>query len=583
MATLHNDLVKFCKAYPNIKDCSIQTFNDRDKEERSQSRILEMTTDNLNKCVLLQNKLPYWIFFSVNPMEKGKRNKESVTHIQTWICDIDTWDKEQQIQLITNTLQPSLVVESNHWFHLYYLANRDLSLEEFESINRWLKNYFNWDAKVVKDTARVLRLPWFYHCKGEKYLVKFREDLSSLKKYTIEEMNKAFPNQSDTTPWRVKQREQYNKQLDETDSFWSKAGQLNTKAMLEELSWTNRMNGDYVTFKRNSDWTEQIYCNSKSTGCWIDNNGLIGSADKGWPTWIQWLKWYGVIDRPRLAEYLKEKHPELEPPKKKKEVAVNLISNFDKVKELRIPDFTWWDDMLDSKMWKFSKGQFIILCWETWAWKTTYATFMARKNKWSCYIVLEDKVENIASRYAMKRAGITVEEMNTWTWWEEKSRKYVEAFKNFNRWGINYIDVWEKIWIDQLMEIIKEQKANGHELFFIDNLGFIAWEWENEERQTAMISNVLNSFCTQENVCIVLLHHFKKKQQAFGMRDIWQMRWSWKLWDDANKVVEYARDEEWTMLNVYKDREWWNLWSYNLIYDRWDFIYKPDSNDTSVL
>jgi hypothetical protein len=37
---------------------------------------------------------------------------------------------------------------------------------------------------------------------------------------------------------------------------------------------------------------------------------------------------------------------------------------------------------------------------------------MARKNKNCCYYVLEDKVENIAMRYAMKYAGITKEEYN---------------------------------------------------------------------------------------------------------------------------------------------------------------------------
>jgi hypothetical protein len=40
---------------------------------------------------------------------------DSVKAIQTWICDIDTGSKEEQLELIKNAkLQPSLVVESNH-------------------------------------------------------------------------------------------------------------------------------------------------------------------------------------------------------------------------------------------------------------------------------------------------------------------------------------------------------------------------------------------------------------------------------------------------------------------------------------
>jgi hypothetical protein len=43
------------------------------------------------------------------------RNRESIKAIQTWICDIDTGTKEEQLELIKNApLKPSLVVESNH-------------------------------------------------------------------------------------------------------------------------------------------------------------------------------------------------------------------------------------------------------------------------------------------------------------------------------------------------------------------------------------------------------------------------------------------------------------------------------------
>lgn len=48
-------------------------------------------------------------------MEKGKRDKESVKAIQTWICDIDTGTKQEQLKLIENApLKPTFVVESVH-------------------------------------------------------------------------------------------------------------------------------------------------------------------------------------------------------------------------------------------------------------------------------------------------------------------------------------------------------------------------------------------------------------------------------------------------------------------------------------
>jgi hypothetical protein len=112
---MNNNITKWLEVYPNIKECVIQTFNDKDKEEKSQSRILPMTKENLEKCEILQTKLPYGIYFSVNPMQNGKRNRESVKKIQTWICDIDDMDKEKQLELIQKApLKPSLVVESVH-------------------------------------------------------------------------------------------------------------------------------------------------------------------------------------------------------------------------------------------------------------------------------------------------------------------------------------------------------------------------------------------------------------------------------------------------------------------------------------
>ena len=219
------------------------------------------------------------------------------------------------------------------------------------------------------------------------------------------------------------------------------------------------------------------------------------------------------------------------------------------------------------------RGQMIILCWETWAWKTTFATFMARQNKNCCYYVLEDKVENIAMRYAMKYAGITKQEYNEWSWSDEKEKRYEEWYMKFVSKWFDMIDIWHKITVDTLIDSMLEMKAKGCGIFFIDNLWFVVWEWQNEATQTADVSSKLVSFCLEQNVCIVLLHHFKKKGTVSDLRDISQMRWSGKLGDDAFMVVEYLRDEDLTSLRVYKDRTWGDINVYDIKYNRWDFDF----------
>ena len=133
---LHKDTLFRADVYPNFRDCSIQTFNDQRKDERSQSRILPMTEENLEKCVKLQELMPYGIYFSVNPMQKGKRDAASVTKIQTRICDIDSGSKAEQQKLIEDApIMPSFVVESVHGFHIYYLAVEGLTKEQYEKGN----------------------------------------------------------------------------------------------------------------------------------------------------------------------------------------------------------------------------------------------------------------------------------------------------------------------------------------------------------------------------------------------------------------------------------------------------------------
>lgn len=558
--------------YPNFLECSIQTFNDQDKEDKSQSRILPMTMENLEKCVKLQWMLPYGIFFSVNPMESWKRNRESVKKIQTWICDIDTGTKEEQLELINKApLKPSLVVESNHWFHLYYLADKDLTEEEFEKWNLGLKEYYNWDIKVCKDTARVLRIPWYYHMKWDKYMVNYRQDLSSKERYSVEQITKAYPYEEEKPKYEVKSFRTHYKANDIFDRLYN----LDQMDLLSEFSWSSWVRWDTFDFKRNSNWEYQIWVNGVSTSSWIDAEHKIWSLDKWWPTIVQWVEWYykGWVDKHELLEEIKARHPEIEDKKVEKIDTSKLVFNATIIPKLERPSYTRGNEELDNELWKLNKWQMLILCWETWAWKTTFATFMARKNKNCCYYVLEDKVENIAMRYAMKYAGITKEEYNKGTRWDEKQKRFEEWYMKFASRDIQMVDIGHKIQIWTLLDSMEQMVNKWIWLFFIDNLGFVIWEWQNEAVQTADVSSKLVSFCLEKNVCIVLLHHFKKRGTASDVRDIGQMRGSWKLGDDSFMVVEYMRDEGRTYLRVYKDRTRWDIALYEIGYNKWDFIF----------
>ena len=578
---MNNETLERIKEYPNFRKCSIQTFNDQDKNDKKYSKILPMTDENLEKCEKLQAKFPYWVFFSVNPMQSWKRNAESVTQIQTWICDIDTGTKEEQIKLIQNApLKPTFVVESVHWFHLYYFASDPLDREQFTEGNLGLKDYYNWDVKVCKDIARVLRIPGYYHQKGEKFMVEWRKDLSWGWLYSLDEMVKNFPKKEEEKP--IEEYKPQIKEFEWDDNYRYKVNQLDTKEMLINLSWSKRVSGEIITFRKYSNW-EQIICNWKETWCRLDKNWMIGSGDHGWPTWVQRVEWYlgrklSKSEWHELSKLIEWWYPQIAE-KKKERIDIKKAKKIPQKIWLDKPDFTWWESGLDNAIGKLSRWQLVILSWETWAWKTTFATFMARKNPNSYYFVLEDTMSNIARRYALKRAGITKKELNNWTWSEEKLDKYNAAYERFIKDDINYLDIWEKIWIGAIIEAMKELKEKWYGMFFIDNLGFVIGEGKTEMEQTADISSKLVSFCLKENVCVVLLHHFKKPSAWDKRRDISSLRWSGKLWDDAFFVANYRREDEGTLLEVLKDRTRWDLEVYMLGYDRGDFYLIENLTD----
>jgi hypothetical protein len=54
---------------------------------------------------------------------KHFRDKDSVTNINAWVSESDTLSKEDQMKLIESApLKPSMVIESNKSYHIYYFA-----------------------------------------------------------------------------------------------------------------------------------------------------------------------------------------------------------------------------------------------------------------------------------------------------------------------------------------------------------------------------------------------------------------------------------------------------------------------------
>jgi len=202
-----------------------------------------------------------------------------------FFVDIDNCEKAQAMEKIKSGLPPSLVIETKRGFHVYWTIEdppkvSSSSIQLYKNIIRdKLNPFYGGDANAV-DAARVLRAPGFYHRKdpSNPFLIKIKQQNPNAI-YTFEEIYFSYSNKN-------------KKKYFPKKKGFEKTLSGNCEQELLEISGTPEVNFDVFEFKNNSNGTKQIFVNGKTSACWIDKNGLIGSRDGGGPTTTQWLKWY---------------------------------------------------------------------------------------------------------------------------------------------------------------------------------------------------------------------------------------------------------------------------------------------------
>ena len=529
--------------YPNFKDCTIQLFDDT-KQWRDLARKIDQhkfTDEQLEKWLEHYNKQWAWVFFSINSMKPGERNKESVTHINARACEIDDLSKsDQQKLMFVAPLAPSIVIESNKSYHMYWFA-KDGSIENWTKICRWLRNFFWGDAAIASDISRVLRVPWYYHMKDMNNPFECIIYDWCDKYYTEEEMLSAFP---DTESFAEKKEKSLKKEQQLKQAVWSDDARdriraMDSKAMLEKISWTGLVWGDVISFKHNSNWTEQIYCNGKSTWCWIDKLGKIWSTDWGWPNWTNWINWYWNVDWKEIYKRIKEEFPFVLPEKKVVEKNIDdILSNVETSinTELHTYYYPKWFEKFNS----FLSGELVTIVAPSNSWKTTFAMDIIKRNtaEWrKCfYINWEFRIETVW--------------VNRWLWknWKTKEalwdknpltpeeRKDMEQYVSENLWQFWYDCSPMGYKLEDLVNLITEKTSEWYELFVIDSLSKIQWNLTNEARshQNQTMETFL-ALVQKLNIAVILLHHTNK---------FWKFEWSQKIFDFSNVFITMAKKED---------------------------------------
>lgn len=554
--------MNFIKQYPNFKDTMFLMYHDAKDPTKANltvdhKRYIDEKT--LDFLVRKNQDEHCAVHFAINSITGNNRREVNVSNINTRVVEMDKMSKEHQMRLIElSPLQPSIVVESKNWYHIYFYSD-NWTKEKRKDIMRGLRNFFDWDHKIIT-YERVMRLPWLDHWKDETDPYEVQRYPMSNKKYTEETMLKAFPD----TVNRLEQQKKLKKQkreLEKSDDwFWKKASQINSQVMLELMSWTKWVNWETIAIENN-----QIYVNGRSTSSWIDDNWLIGSHDNWWPTRVQWITWYGNVDWKELYNWIIDKFPELktkEENQTKKEKTKEVITEDDFFVEYdrwftidteTIVPFTRWSNKLDNYFWRIERGRFMTTLWESWSWKTTRAFnqwIEISRNYKVLFISLEMTAQRVIELRARKMAWITNEEWNDKNIpqakldYMEARRKEIVQNKNLEIVGVNRKA--EIIHIDLVLEAIKK-KYMDYDWITIDNLWFIKSDDPNMYAELNDIIRKMKNFCHNENKNINLLHHFNKWKGDRRSRTFADALGTGKLENDVDiwvSIVRYLDDRE---------------------------------------
>lgn len=581
----------FMEIYPWIDKCFYQYFDD-DKERKDPKLTAlgdYLTAQSLD---MLEGKNNQWagIFFSVNWFEWDRRKKEDVKYINAWICEIDDMDKDFQKQLIEFCpLKPSLVVESKNWFHLYWFA-KDWTVENRVKICNWVRNFFDWDHKAIT-IERVLRLPWYNHMKDPLQPFEIVVCDGELGYYTEQEMLFAYSDTESVSEKKEKKQElKYQiSQYKDTDNFWERAWKLDSKKMLEAISWTSYVSWEVITFKRNSSWCEQIFVNWKSTSSRIDKQWLIGSHDKWWPTRLQRVNWYWVADYKQLYQFVIWLFPDL----KKNKETVRTVETIPPIQNTTKLSFLYpWECF--NKFDSFKSWEFFMVASESNVWKSTFVNEicqLAGQEYKVAFINIEFRIDEMLEVF-FKRAIWCTDETIVRKWTNRLPYTEMEAIglKSYIakcKEKVDYFEMQQWVELQKVQEKINELIKLKYNLIVVDSFSSIADASDNLTTQID-IARLFHEVTKNTNVTILVVHHFSKwgkwyawsaKIKDLSNRFIEIQRWVTDEWDHYRKFILTKSKEHREIMEVNTVFQEHKYLLYDLEKDEWHKNYKKSKED----
>lgn len=156
---------------PDARIWCVRTFDDvvlpdgTKRKDPSLTRNFTGTFDEVFPAVRSLNNRGAGVFVVIN---EGGHTKDKIRRVRAALADTDG----APLAPIVYALAPHIIVESSpgNW-HAYYRTADGFPLDKFTPVQEAIAEKFGTD-KNVKDLPRVMRLPGFFHNKGEPFMTR---------------------------------------------------------------------------------------------------------------------------------------------------------------------------------------------------------------------------------------------------------------------------------------------------------------------------------------------------------------------------------------------------------------------------
>jgi len=145
---------------------TFQTLDAADRHRAGMTRVLHGSLAQHGTTLARLNANGAGVFVMVNVGDGKGRKASNVQSVRAYFADLDG---APLVPVQAFPLQPHIIVESSpgRW-HAYWLTT-GAPLGLFKPMQQAIAQRFGADPKVC-DLSRVMRLPGFFHCKGEPFL-----------------------------------------------------------------------------------------------------------------------------------------------------------------------------------------------------------------------------------------------------------------------------------------------------------------------------------------------------------------------------------------------------------------------------